>query len=492
MLAAALAGAVCAQGRSAASGGGRPPVSGLRLPGAARRSATPARRLAAPGGLARAAGRRTSRDAERAFVDGAQAAAGVLPGDGRARATPARARRIPGGAGAFRCGALSRRRGMRPALAGRGEALIAAGERDAALESFEAALAADPRLGDLGRRDRRRCSFDARQGTASPRPRRPPSRPPRRGARRRTQRAIAASPDSAFLHRDLGLVELRAGTARRPNASLRKALALDPADVRAWTASATALERPGELAEAIAALRARAWRSSRATRSNGDLARLRERAETQRLPPEYAGHPGGGADHPRRPGRAGRRPRSRRCWRRRPPGVVVITDVRGHWASPLDSRSIARGPDGRLPNHTFQPRGRRAPRRTSRRRRAACWRLLPPSPARAGRSRVRMADVAADAPELSEPSPRPWPPACMPLLDGGASGPSRAGERGGGGGRRRPPRAAGRRGPRPGSHGVDRCTLTLANQLTLLRMLLDSGLRDSRRLRTQGWALLSS
>ncbi len=46
-------------------------------------------------------------------------------------------------------------------------------------------------------------------------------------ARRAYERAISLSPDSAFLHRELGQVEKRAGNADQALEHLRRALELD-------------------------------------------------------------------------------------------------------------------------------------------------------------------------------------------------------------------------------------------------------------------------
>ena len=96
-----------------------------------------------------------------------------------------------------------------PALIGRGQALLEL-DRDAdALASFEAALAKDPSLTDLRSRvdvlrfratqdmlARAKAAADARRWDE---------------AAAIYQQAIAASPDSAFLYRDLAAVEQKAG-----------------------------------------------------------------------------------------------------------------------------------------------------------------------------------------------------------------------------------------------------------------------------------------
>src|SRR6185436_5772603 len=96
-----------------------------------------------------------------------------------------------------------------PALAGKGDALLAQGRTDAALEAFQAAVAADrtltalnARIDGLKFRHAQEIVGDARKAADAGR---------FDDARRAYAVAIAASPDSAFLHRELALVERRAG-----------------------------------------------------------------------------------------------------------------------------------------------------------------------------------------------------------------------------------------------------------------------------------------
>lgn len=171
-----------------------------------------------------------------------------------------------------------------PALAGRGEALIGTGQTDLAIASFEAARAADAGLADLSRRIDVLRFGRVNELVASA------NRAAAAGrldeARRAYERALAASPESAFLLRDLALVELRAGATGVAIDHLRKALASEPEDGRAWAALAEAHEKDGNLMDAIVALeRVVALDPTDANRKA--LERVRDRAELARLPEEY-------------------------------------------------------------------------------------------------------------------------------------------------------------------------------------------------------------
>ena len=114
------------------------------------------------------------------------------------------------------------------ALVGRGETLLALDREGDAVAAFDLALAVDPSLTDLRRRVEvlkfrgvERGLADARQAARS-------------GnldqAIRSFQTAIAGSPDSAFLYRELGAVERQKGDADTALEHFRKASALDPTD----------------------------------------------------------------------------------------------------------------------------------------------------------------------------------------------------------------------------------------------------------------------
>ena len=307
-----------------------------------------------------------------------------------------------------------------PALAGRGEALLASGQRDAALEAFEAALAADAALGDLHRRIAalKLDQFQDRVAAAT--------RASDAGrfdeAREAYAAAIALSPDTAFLYRDLGLVEARRKNLPEAERNLRRAIALDPADSKALTILADVLEERGNIDAAIAALeRAYALEPSDALKRRLD--RLRERGRTSDLPPEYA-------DIPRLP-QATRGDVAALIGVRlqtilsaaKPRPSAVATDVRGHWASRWIVEVIRAGVMDVFPNHSFQPRA--VVRRSDLAQ--AVSRILAISganPSRADRSRVNIADVGAS--HLGYEDISAAVAAGVLSLDGGNFRPSRA------------------------------------------------------------------
>jgi tetratricopeptide (TPR) repeat protein len=239
-----------------------------------------------------------------------------------------------------------------PALAGRAEARLAAGQRDEAIEGFEAALAADRSLADLRRRIDA-LKFDRVQDRIV-QARRAADAGRLDDARDAYAAALAASPDSAFLYRDLGLVELRRKNVAEAGRNIEKAIALDPSDAKAHAGLSDVFEARGDVDGAAAELeKAYALDPSPALKQRLD--RLHERAQSSGLPPEYAG--------------IQKAPQATRgdlaaligvrlrlvlaAARTRTSGVA--TDVRGHWASRWIVEVIRAGVMDVFPNHTFQP-----------------------------------------------------------------------------------------------------------------------------------------
>jgi tetratricopeptide (TPR) repeat protein len=238
-----------------------------------------------------------------------------------------------------------------PALVGRGYALLELERDGEALASFEAALAKDPSLVDLRNRvevlrfratqnmlARAKSAADAQRWDV---------------ARAAYRQAIAASPDSAFLYRELAAVEQKAGQTADALAHYRRAVELDASDARSLAAIGTILEGQGDVVGSLGYYeRARAIDPNEVP--EGVVARVRARAALARLPAEYQAIPS-------RPTvtRAelaaviGNRLES--LIARARPRQVIITDIRGHWAQQWIAGVVRAGVMDTLPNYEFEP-----------------------------------------------------------------------------------------------------------------------------------------
>jgi tetratricopeptide (TPR) repeat protein len=249
--------------------------------------------------------------------------------------------------------ALELRRDYVPALVGRGEALERLNRQPDALAAFEAALAADPSLVDVRRRvdvlrfrELQESLAAARQAAGSGQ---------NQEAVRLYQQAIARSPESAFLYRELGLVERKLGNADAALEHFRAAVKLDPADAASLGDVAAILEARGDLDGAL-----RAYDEALALEPNPDFESrreaVRERVELARLPAEYrAIETASEITRADLAALIGVR-LSAILQSARTPDAVVITDVRTSWAEPW-IMSVARASVMEpYENHTFQPR----------------------------------------------------------------------------------------------------------------------------------------
>jgi tetratricopeptide (TPR) repeat protein len=238
-----------------------------------------------------------------------------------------------------------------PALVGRGLTLLRAGRDDDALAAFEAALAADATLPEVATRiellrvqqlqDRvSRAERAAAAGRWDE-------------AREAYLAAIAASPESPFLHRDLARMELR---AERPDAALdhaRQALALDDDDPRNHVTVAAVLEAGGDVPGALAAYE-RAAAIDPSADVAAAIARLRERARLAALPAEY--HAIATAPAATRADLAALLGvRLGAVLAAAPQRQTVVTDVRGHWAQQWIDAAARSGAMEVFSNYTFQP-----------------------------------------------------------------------------------------------------------------------------------------
>lgn len=239
-----------------------------------------------------------------------------------------------------------------PALAGRGQTYLAMGDRSRALASFDAALAADPGLTGIrsaadvlrvqglqgGVVGARRAAQEGRLAEA----------------RTGYQQAIAASPQSPFLYRELADIERRDGNLVAALEQVQKAITLDASEPRSFVLLADIYEAMGDYVKAADALGSAAALEPSDTLTDR-MEALRARASFNAMPEEFKaiesaetitraqlaaliGH--------RLDALVKRAPRAT---------TAVITDIRGSWAQPWILSTTRAGFMEVYPNHTFLP-----------------------------------------------------------------------------------------------------------------------------------------
>lgn len=238
-----------------------------------------------------------------------------------------------------------------PALVGRGQALLALNRDQEALDAFEAALAADSTLAGVRQRVevlRFRGLQDiieaARAAAAAGRV---------EEAVRAYERAVAASPESGFLYRELGLLERRQGHTDAALAHLRRAVELDPSDAAPLIDIGELLETRQDFAGAEAAYR-RAAALEPGPRVSARLAAITDRTREARLPTEFGAIPKS-SQITRGELAALIGVRLEAVLRSAPAREVVVTDVSGHWAASWVAQVARAGVIEPFANHTFQP-----------------------------------------------------------------------------------------------------------------------------------------
>jgi tetratricopeptide (TPR) repeat protein len=241
-----------------------------------------------------------------------------------------------------------------PAMVGRGLALLELGRAGDALVSFEAAVKADTSLTDLqGRIEvlRFRAVQDslARAKAAGEAGR-------LEEAKQSYLQAIAASPDSGFVYRELAAVERRAGDATSALEHFRRAVALDASDARSHAQIGAILEEQGDLTRALAAYeKARAIDPAEVPADK--IAIIRSLEAEAKLPAEFRA--------------IATTPSATRADVAAAIGVrlapllaqtrqrqAVITDIRSHWAQQWILQVVRAGVMDTQPNYTFQPASR--------------------------------------------------------------------------------------------------------------------------------------
>jgi tetratricopeptide (TPR) repeat protein len=238
-------------------------------------------------------------------------------------------------------------------LIGRGQALVGLNREAEAISAFEAAIAADPSQTDLVRRVEVLKFRSVEQGLSRARDAARAGRLDE--AAQAYLAAIASSPDSPFLYRELAGVEKQKGDADAALEHFRKAVDLDPGDAKS-------LAQLGELFEARADFdaAAKAYADSLAIEPGAAIeARLeavRAKAALARLPAEYRS-----IDLAPQVTRAdlaaliGIRLAPLLQTTRRG-DAALITDVRNHWASTWIMAVARAGVMEPFANHAFQPR----------------------------------------------------------------------------------------------------------------------------------------
>lgn len=249
--------------------------------------------------------------------------------------------------------ALETHRNDVAALIGRGQALVALNRNGEAIAAFEAAVAADPSLTELARRVEVMRFRGAEQTVER-------ARQAARDGRldeaiQGYRAAIASSPDSPFLYREFGAVELRKGETDDALASFRKAVALDPSDGVSYAQIGEILDSRNDFEGAERAYTA-ALANGAAASVNARLEALRGRVARARLPEEYRA-----IDQAAQITRADL---AALIGVRLAPllesgarsDAALMTDVRNHWAATWIFAVARAGVMEPFDNHAFQPR----------------------------------------------------------------------------------------------------------------------------------------
>jgi tetratricopeptide (TPR) repeat protein len=239
------------------------------------------------------------------------------------------------------------------ALLGRGQALLGVGRDADAISAFEAAIAIDPSQTDLVRRVEVLRFRNVEQGLNRARDAARAGRLDE--AAQAYLAAIASSPDSPFLYRELAGVERQKGDADAALGHFGKAVELDPSDAKSLAQVGELLEARGDF-DAAAKAYADALAIEPDTALSARLEGVRAKAALARLPPEYRA-----IDSAPQMTRAdlaaliGIRLAPLLQTTRRS-DAALITDVRTNWAATWIMAVARAGIMEPFANHAFQPR----------------------------------------------------------------------------------------------------------------------------------------
>ena len=241
--------------------------------------------------------------------------------------------------------------GYVPALVGRGEALLALSREPEALVVFESALKVDPQLQTIERRVEVLRARAQQENVAAARKAAQANRLDE--AARLYEEAIAASPDSAFLVRDLADVEAKQGKTDQALERYRRVVDMDPADAASRMRIGEMLDARGDLAGAMT-MYTEANNLEPSAELRRRMAAIDARLAYLKLPAEYRAIPDGSSitrgDLASLVGI-----RLAALLERAPAQAVVITDARSHWASEWIMATAGAGVMEPYENHTFQP-----------------------------------------------------------------------------------------------------------------------------------------
>jgi tetratricopeptide (TPR) repeat protein len=240
------------------------------------------------------------------------------------------------------------------ALVGGGLAFLALNRESDALFAFESATAVDPSLADIKRRVEVLRFRGLGQDLAAARQAATEGKLDE--AARAYASAIASSPDSPFLYRELAIVERRQGNADAALSDFRKTLALDPTDAISIVGVGDLLAESGDLEGAEKAY-VDALLLEPSDVVDAKLDSVRARIELARLPAEYRA--------------IDTAPQITRgdlaaligvrlaplVQAARRSEAVVVTDARNHWAATWIMAVVRAGIIDPYDNHTFQPGG---------------------------------------------------------------------------------------------------------------------------------------
>jgi tetratricopeptide (TPR) repeat protein len=241
--------------------------------------------------------------------------------------------------------------GYVPAVVGRGEALLALSREAEALAAFESAVKLDPTLQTIARRVEVLRARAQQENVAAAQKAAQANRLDE--AARLYEQAIAASPDSAFLVRDLAEVEAKQGKTEQALARYRRVVEMDPTDAASRVRIGEMLDAKGDIEGAM-----KMYTEANNLEPSAELRRrltaIEARLAYLKLPAEYRAIPDR-ASITRGDLASLIGIRLAPLVQRAPAQVVVITDARNHWASEWIMATAGAGMMEPYDNHTFQP-----------------------------------------------------------------------------------------------------------------------------------------